>query len=96
MFTLAGDETALDEDLFGGRGSFRRTSQGCLRAIAGVILTCGSHSRQRRTKSIKLISSQPPRAVVHDLDPGGPRTLPRPDLPGKMMILPFGNNSVGQ
>lgn len=77
--------------LFGGKGSFRLTSQGCRRAIAGVILVTGSQSKHLLTKSINWISSQPPSASVQLLEPGGPRLFLPFESPPKSIILPFGS-----
>ena len=74
----------------GGRGSLR-LSQACLRAALGVILAAGSHSRHRRMKSRNSGSSHPFSAVCSSREPGGPRGLPRRDLPPFSTVVPSGN-----
>lgn len=59
----------------GGLGS-RLLSQLCLRAMLGVNLSAGSHSKQRRIKSRKRGSLQPLRAICRFLVAGGPRGFP--------------------
>jgi hypothetical protein len=54
-----------------------------LKACAGVILVCGSHSRQRLRKSINNGSSQFFNACDQSLLPGGPRCFPRLERPEK-------------
>jgi hypothetical protein len=58
-----------------------------LKACAGVILTCGSHSRQRLRKSINNGSSQFFNACDKSLLPGGPRSFPRFERPKHSYLL---------
>lgn len=73
----------------GGLGSLLR-SQPCLSAWGGVIRAAGSHSKHRWRKSINSGSSQPLRALLSSLLPGGPLTLPLRERPAPYTTEPSG------
>lgn len=87
----------LDEEVFspvvvpvGGLGS-RLLSHGWRSAWLGVILSAGSHSKHCLRKSRKSGSSQPFKAALQSLPPGGPRSFPRRDRPPFSTVEPSGS-----
>ena len=74
----------------------RRRSHAWRKACGGVILVDGSHSIHRLIKSKNKGSSQPFKAVTSSLEPGGPLSFPRRDLPPCNTVEPSGSVAIVQ
>lgn len=86
---LVRDEWLVGRSLWwsGGRETRRRT-HGWRSASAGLIRASEFHSRQQRMKSMKNGSSQLFSASLSWREPGGPRSLPRREVPPPSVIEP--------